>query len=70
MKTTKYKLINIGRGKITREVAVANHLQLMTEVKRHLLSNDVELVLRDGPAGVYDVIVGLGRNCGTVQRVA
>jgi hypothetical protein len=38
----KIKLIDLGRGKFNGEVTVKNEDQLWKEIKKHVMSNDVE----------------------------
>ena len=63
----KYKLINIGRDKVSYEVNVDNPDQLLKEVKRHLLSRFVGLATDDGGESFW-VYAGV-RRVGTVERM-
>lgn len=63
----KYKLINIGWDKVTREVNVDNNDQLLKEVERHLLSRFVALATDDDGES-FRVYAGV-RRVGTVERV-
>ena len=63
----KYKLINIGRDKVNREINIDDQNQLMKEVKKHLLSRDVELIT-DDEGESFRVYAGV-RRVGTVERV-
>lgn len=52
----EFRLVEVGRSKFTGTVHCANGRQLLAEVKRHLMSRDVE-ILADGlvVAGVQSV---------------
>lgn len=43
----KYRLIDIGRSKVNRTVEVRTERELVREVRKHLMSRDVE-ILPDG----------------------
>lgn len=63
----KYRLINIGRGKVCREVTVRNERALYNEVSKHLMSKCVELIT-DDKGQSYRVYAGV-RLVGTVERL-
>jgi hypothetical protein len=67
---TKYRLIEIGRNKFSGIVEVANQDSLLREVRSHVMSREVDLVLTDGPSGTYTVIVGGYRPVGRIERIA
>ena len=60
------KLIEVGRGKVTKTVEVANEDELLDEVMSHLMSKQVELFEIDD-AGTYEVVVGGFRKVGEVK---
>lgn len=60
------KLIEVGRGKVTKTVEVKNKAELLEEVMRHLMSSEVELTETDAD-GICEVIVGGFRTVGKVQ---
>lgn len=66
-KTMKYKLINIGRDKINREVEVEYPAQIFGEVKKHLMSHNVELIT-DDDGELFRIYAGY-RRVGTVERI-
>lgn len=47
---TRYKLIDIGRNKVNREVDVKSDRQLYKEVCSHLMSRDVDIISEDDGA--------------------
>jgi len=63
----KYKLIDIGRSKISRTVDVVSETQLLNEVGKHLMSRDIELIT-DDEGDTFRVYAGV-RNVGTVELV-
>jgi len=63
----KYKLINIGRDKVNREVEIDPN-QLLQEVGKHLLSRNIELITDDDGES-FRVYAGV-RRVGTVERVS
>ena len=60
------KLIEVGRGKVTKTVEVKNKAGLLQEVRRHLMSSEVELTETDDD-GTCEVIVGGFRTVGKVK---
>ncbi len=61
------KLIEVGRGKVTKTVEVKNKAELLQEVMRHLMSSEVELTETDDD-GMCEVHVGpLHRTVGKVK---
>lgn len=65
---TKYKLIDIGRDKINREVEVKNESGLIKEVMKHLMSREVDLISEDDGKS-YMVLVGGWRPVGKIEMV-
>ncbi len=63
----KYKLINIGRDKINREIEIKSESQLLKEVKKNLMSRHIELITDDNGES-FRVYAGV-RRVGTVERV-
>lgn len=63
----RYRLINVGRNKVNRDVECKNQSQLQQEVKKHLMSKDVELVTDDDGRN-FTVMAGL-RDVGKVKRL-
>ena len=62
------KLIQVGRGKVSKTVEVKNEDALLEEVMRHLMSKQVELVqTTTGGSPLYDVVVGGFRKVGEVK---
>jgi hypothetical protein len=65
--TQKYKLIDIGRSKVCREVDVKSEQQLYKEVGKHLMSSGVDLMTDDD--GLTFTVCAGGRPVGKVERV-
>lgn len=63
----KYKLINIGRNKVNREVDVPNEDDLYGEVGKHLMSRNIDLMTQDD-GKTFKVYAGF-REVGTVERI-
>jgi len=66
------KLINVGRGKVCKEIKELKSLsEVLEEVRKHLMSSEVELVENKKESSVlhtvYDVIVGGFRMVGKVE---
>lgn len=63
-----YKLVNIGRYKVSRTVELVDEERLVDEVRKHLFSRDVGILWNDD-AERGDVIVGGLRKVGEVFRM-
>ena len=48
-----YRLIDVGRGKYNGTVHVARESDLLHEVRRHLLSNDVSIEWHEGVGTIF-----------------
>lgn len=56
------QLINLGRNNVNKTVTVKNENEMWREIKKHLLSKDIELTETDEP-NKYTVWAGM-RNVG------
>lgn len=73
----KYKLINVGRGKyngvVETRTGEPEHVEaaVLREVRKHLMSRDVELTFEQDERGIVngDVVVGGCRFVGKFERV-
>lgn len=64
----RFKLVNIGRGKVTREVELEDPEKLLGEVRKHLGSRTVDILFaEDGKTGT--VMVGIVRPVGKVESL-
>ena len=62
----KFKLVNVGRSKATREVDLKDPKNLLIEVRKHLMSRDIDIYFEeDGSKGT--VYVGGIRPVGTIE---
>jgi hypothetical protein len=59
------KLIDVGRQKVNKQIQVASLHHALTEVEKHLMSREVELIETSDPT-IYDVVVGGFRTVGKI----
>ena len=63
----RFKLVDIGRGKVTREVDLKDpENRLIPEVGKHLGSNGIDISF-DGETGIGTVLVGGCRPVGKIE---
>ena len=57
----KYRMVNIGRNKVTREFEAVCAHDILREVKRYLMSRDVEIIESDVGFNVFAGMRSVGR---------
>lgn len=64
----KYQIQNLGRNKFSGVIEAEGPQDILREVKKHLMSNDVEIFSEDGNK-TFSVIVGGFRTVGYVKQL-
>lgn len=63
-----WKLIDVGRDKVNREIKVKHPRQILKEVKKHLASKCIDIYFsEDGRSG--EIIVGGFRAVGKIELI-
>ncbi len=60
------ELINLGRNKVNKKLTVKDGKGVLRELKKHIMSTEIELIDVDGKGTRYDVYVGGFRNVGQI----
>ena len=63
----KFKLIDVGRQHINKEVEVKDFSGLLLEVSKYLMSSEIEVKMKNDKEGT--VVVGGFRPVGKVERI-
>lgn len=69
----KITLIDVGRGKVNKTFEIDSdnetfvNSEAYREVRKHLMSSEVELYPQEENNDTYDVLVGWGRKVGEVK---
>lgn len=59
-------LINVGRNKVCKNITVKNESGIFKELKKHLMSKDIELMESKKKKNRFDVVVGGIRTVGEI----